>query len=447
MKKGGLLTLLMLLGLAAGLLYGQYGLYSAVSPLDEQHWTRTAGEFILLRPMTMLVMPLAFIGVTVGVAMVGSPLRLGVMGASTVVYFLASALLAVSAGAFAADRWQPGAPGGPGGLPAADAQSLIDSAQSKLESSTSMATEVHAMRDRGLDTPGGAWMDLVRSAVPTNVSGEMMRGNIVGVMLLALLLGMALAAGGARTAPALAAFQALMEALLVIARWLAWLAPVGVMLLTAYAVGRVGLDSLRGPLSRFAIIVASALGFHTLIALPVIMLLLTRRNPWSFMWRVRQPLLLGVGTASSAASMPLAIHAARHDAGCSMAASGFVIPLGTAVHRSGTALFQAAAAVFLCQIHGISLQFGDFVIVAITAVLASIAAAGVPGAGIVTLIIVLSALNTSLAGRGLAQIPAHAIGIIIGLDLLLDPVRTLVNVWGNLVGARIATRLAPDSAA
>ena len=127
--------------------------------------------------------------------------------------------------------------------------------------------------------------------------------------------------------------------------------------------------------------------------------------------------------------------------GCSPKATNFVIPLGATLNLDGTALYEAVAALFLFQLCGVDLTTTDLVIAVLTATLAAIGAAGIPSAGLVTLVIVVAAVNTSLEGRGVEKIPLSAIGIIIGVDRLLDMARTTINVWGDCVDAKIVTRV------
>ncbi|MHC4989778.1 MAG: dicarboxylate/amino acid:cation symporter, partial [Planctomycetota bacterium] len=123
----------------------------------------------------------------------------------------------------------------------------------------------------------------------------------------------------------------------------------------------------------------------------------------------------------------------------------FVLPLGATINMDGTALYEAVAVVFLFQLYGIDLHFSELLIVVITATLAAIGAAGIPSAGLVTMVIVITAVNTSLAGRQIEELPIVAIGVIIGVDRIVDMCRTVVNVWGDAVGAKIITRIAPDA--
>jgi Na+/H+-dicarboxylate symporter len=159
---------------------------------------------------------------------------------------------------------------------------------------------------------------------------------------------------------------------------------------------------------------------------------------------MRKALLTAFGTDSSSATLPVTIETAIDEGGCSKRSSNFVLPLGATVNMDGTALYEAVAVVFMFQLWGIELGVGELVIVVVTATLAAVGAAGIPSAGLVTMVIVVTAVNTSLAGRGIQPLPLEAIGVIIGVDRILDMCRTTVNVWGDAVGARIITRLAPD---
>ncbi|MFZ9689270.1 MAG: dicarboxylate/amino acid:cation symporter, partial [Phycisphaerales bacterium] len=169
-----------------------------------------------------------------------------------------------------------------------------------------------------------------------------------------------------------------------------------------------------------------------------------RVNPFDFMWRMKRALLTAFGTDSSSATLPVTIETAQDEAGCSKRASGFVLPLGATVNMDGTALYEAVAVVFLFQLYGIALGGAEFVVVVVTATLAAVGAAGIPSAGLVTMVLVVQAVNASLGNDPARSLPIEAIGIIIGVDRILDMVRTMVNVQGDMTGARLLTRLAPD---
>ena len=229
--------------------------------------------------------------------------------------------------------------------------------------------------------------------------------------------------------------------------WVIWITPVGVFLLVAWAVGKVGFQALGGPVGKYIILVVSGLLVHGLVVLPIVLFLFTRRNPYVYMWQMRRALMTAFGTDSSAATLPVTIDCAENEGGCSKRSANFVLPLGATVNMDGTALYEAVAVVFLFQLWGIDLTFSELLIVVITATLAAIGAAGIPSAGTVTMIIVISAVNKGLQGQGASEaqlLPVAAIGVIIGVDRIVDMCRTTVNVWGDAVGAKIISKLAPD---
>lgn len=437
MSKRTLLTLLILLGLVGGVFIGQYALFDPSAPLEDNHWTRLAGELILIRPLTLLVVPLVFVSVIVGVASIGNPSKLGLLGGSTLLFFLVTMLLAATLGAFLASTYRPG------DLPGPVQAELRSTAKARFEANSALAANLERVHEDEQSHPGAAWFSVVRQMVPSNVLEEMAQGRSLGVIVFALMLGLALAAGGEKTAPAVRVFDALYEALLRVVQWIIWLAPVGVMLLVAYAVGKIGLHALVGPLRKYMLIVIGGLAIQGFVILPLLLLVLARRNPFGFMWRVRKALLTAFGSASASATLPVSIESCVVEGGCSRRATNFVVPLGSAINMSGTALYEAVATVFLFQLYGIDLSTTDLVIVVFTATLAAIGAAGLPSAGLVTMVIVITAVNTTLAGRA-EPLPLSAMGVIIGVDRILDMCRTAVNAWGNMVAARVMTEIAQD---
>ena len=271
-----------------------------------------------------------------------------------------------------------------------------------------------------------------------------MAGNrTLGVIIFALVLGLALAAGGEHTLPAVRFFEAMFDALMRLVLWIIWLTPIGVFFLVAWTVGNIGFENIIGPISKYIVVVLVGLAIHGIIVLPVILAILTRKNPFRFMWQMSRALMTAFGTDSSSATLPITIECAVTEGGCSKRSANFVLPLGATVNMDGTALYEAVAVIFLFQLYGIDLSFGQLLIVAITATLAAIGAAGIPSAGLIMMVIVIHAVNTSLAGTG-KELPMEAIGVVIGVDRIVDMCRTTVNVWGDAVGAKIITRIAPD---
>jgi len=434
MSKGNWLTLLILVGLTLGVLYGQYVLFDPDMPIDDT--LKELGTLILIRPLMLLIVPLIFVSVIVGVTSIGDPSRLGLVGGSTIVYYLATMLLAVCLGTTLVYVFEPGK-----GLDPDEAEAMRMTGEAQFEADTSRKEAMREAESLGLS---GAWVSIIHQIIPTNIVEEMAGARPLGIIVFALLLGLALASGGEKTKPAVRFFEAMFDAIMRLVSWVIWLTPIGVFLLVAWTVGKIGLEGIAGPISKYMIIVVAGLFIHGVIVLPIVLAILGRCNPFRFMWQMRKALLTAFGTDSSSATLPVTIQSAETEGGCSKRAANFVLPLGATVNMDGTALYEAVAVVFLFQLYGIDLSFGELLIVVITATLAAVGAAGIPSAGLVTMVIVITAVNTSLRGRGVPELPLSAIGVIIAVDRIVDMCRTTVNVWGDAVGAKIITRIAPD---
>ncbi len=438
MKARNIQSLLIFLGLVLGAVVGQWFLFDASTgigiPLD--HWTKTAGDIVLIRPLKLIIIPIVLVSVVVGVTSIGDPAKLGVVGGATVLYFITTMLIAVVIGTALVTTFQPGEVDG------ATRTRLVQEAPQNYEASELRADIDEARRQKTTNL-GEAFLHVLRQLVPDNIVVEMADGRTLGVIVFALLLGLALAAGGEVTAPAVRVFEGLFDAILRLVQWIVWLAPAGVFFLVAWTVGRIGFADLVGPLGKYIAVVLAGLVVHGVLVLPAVLFLFSRADPFRFLWQMRRALMTALGTASSSATLPVTIECAETEGGCSRRAANFVLPLGSNINMDGTALYQAVAVVFLFQLYGIELGFGPLLVVVITATLAAIGAAGIPSAGLVMMVIVINAVNTSLGGTE-EPLPLQAIGVIIGVDRFVDMCRTTVNVWGDAVGAKIITKLAPD---
>jgi Na+/H+-dicarboxylate symporter len=421
--RTNLLTILILLGLVAGALVGQFVVHDPAVPIGADHWMREVGDVVLIRPLKLLIIPLIFFSVIAGISRIGDPARLGLVGGATLVYYLATMLLAVVLGTTLVSWLQPGV------LPADAGAAMIAASES-------------AWSPSGGQSLGSAWMNIVHQVIPVNIVQDMAAGRPLGVIVFAILFALALSAGGERTEAARRFFDACFEGMMLLVRWVIWLTPIGVFFLVAWTVGRIGLDQVGGPLGAYMGTVLLGLAVHGFIVLPLVLWLCTRKNPFRFMWQMQRALFTAIGTDSSSATLPVTIDTAENEGECSKRAANFVLPLGSTINMDGTALYEAVAVVFLFQLYGVDLAFSQLVVVVITATLAAIGAAGIPSAGLVTMVIVISAVNTSLTGSATEGLPLAAIGFIIGVDRLLDMCRTAINVWGDAVGAKIISRIA-----
>jgi Na+/H+-dicarboxylate symporter len=184
------------------------------------------------------------------------------------------------------------------------------------------------------------------------------------------------------------------------------------------------------------ITVISGLGLHALVTLPILLWVFTRRNPYRFILQMSRAILTAFSTASSSATLPVTMECAESEAGVSERSTNFVLPLGATINMDGTALYEAAAAIFIAQVIGLDMTVMQQVTIALTATLAAIGAAGIPEAGLVTMLIVLNAVG----------LPVEYVALILSVDWLLDRFRTAVNAFGDACGAAIIDTTFPENA-
>lgn len=270
--------------------------------------------------------------------------------------------------------------------------------------------------------------------VPRNVFRAMVNMDILPIILFALLLGAALSVLGEKSGQTIAFFQTMNDAIMMIVHWIMYCAPFGIFGLIAARIGNAGGFSGFLPeliaLGRYFLTVMAGLAIHGLVVLPLILFFLGRKNPLTYAAGVGAALLNAFSTASSSATLPLTMEGVEQENGISNRTASFVLPLGATINMDGTALYEAVAALFIAQVYGIHLGFAEQTIVFLTATLAAIGAAGIPEAGLVTMVIVLKAVG----------LPLEGIGLILSIDWFLDRFRTTINVWGDSVGAAVIDR-------
>jgi len=233
----------------------------------------------------------------------------------------------------------------------------------------------------------------------------------------------------------IAFFNGINEAMMKLVTWLMYLAPIGIFSLISNRLGLAGGgDAVWTELKAvgfYVLTVVGGLGIHFLVLVAI--LLFVAKRPISYLFGLLRALLTAFGTASSSATLPLTMECAREE-GVDRRAVRFVLPLGATVNMNGTALYEACAAMFIAQAYGYDLSIGQQVIVFVTATLAAIGAAGIPEAGLVTLLIVLKSVG----------LPTEGVALILAVDWFLDRFRTSVNVWGDAVGAAVVHRTLPQ---
>lgn len=357
---------------------------------------------IFMRLLKMVIVPLIFTSITAGVAGIGDSRNLGRLGGKTFLYYIVTSALAIMVGLALVNIIQPGV-----GLVVAQEQ-LIN--------------------PDDLEQPGSV-VDILMRIIPINPVRAAASGDILGVIFFAIFFGFAITRlPTAKAKPVLSFFQSAFEAMMQVTHAVISLAPIGVFGLISRAVVSMG-GELFQAVGLYMITIAAGLTIHFLVILPVLFFLLTRRNPLDHYRAMAAVMAMAFSTSSSSATLPLTLDAVEKKAGVSNKISSFVLPMGSTVNMDGTALYECAGVIFIAQALGIDLTFGQQLVVVITALLASIGAAGVPSAGLVMIFIVLEAV-------GITTPAAYAlVGVMLAVDRPLDMFRTVVNVTSDSIGA------------
>ena len=267
--------------------------------------------------------------------------------------------------------------------------------------------------------------------IPTNVFKAMANMDILPLIFFSLLIGAALSTIGDTGHPVIAIFNGFNEAVMKIVHWIMFTAPIGIFGLIAGRIGKA--DGFAGfwpelvAVGKYSITVLLGLGIHGVVILPILLMVLGRRNPLDYIKGMGTALLNAFSTASSSATLPLTMQGVEEQNGISNRTASFVLPLGATINMDGTALYEAVAVMFIAQVYGITMGPAEQIIIVLTATLAAIGAAGIPEAGLVTMVIVLNAVG----------LPIEGVALILSIDWLLDRFRTTVNVWGDSIGAGI----------
>lgn len=361
---------------------------------------------LFLDILKMLILPLIVAAVISGIGALGDIRQLGRLGGVTVAYYFSTTAIAVLVGLILVNIIQPGVG--------------VDTL------SADAPTDVIAA---GSATGIG---DLVRSLVTPNLIDAAANLQLLPIIVFCLFFGAALTTLGERGRTVVDFFSGLNEAMMKLVMWVMYLAPVGVFALIANTLGQAG-----GGAAFWQEL--QAVGWYTatvIIGLFVHFLLLLAIAGWlggrglDYLRAMGRALIMAFGTGSSSATLPITMSAAE-EGGADPKTLKFVLPLGATVNMDGTALYEAVAVMFIAQAYGIDLGFTAQALIFITATLAAIGAAGIPQAGLVTMVIVLSAVN----------LPLEGIGLLLAVDWFLDRCRTTVNVWGDSVGAVVVGRL------
>jgi Na+/H+-dicarboxylate symporter len=403
------LTIRILLGMGLGLILGS-GIKAA--ELDPSHWAHVyligglidAGGQIFVRSLQLMVVPLVFVSLVCGAASLSGTGSVGRVAGKTVALYLFTTALAISIALVLALIVQPGA-----GL-----------------ALTSLEADFQP-------TEPTSFKDTLVSIVPTNPIGAMAEGRMLQIILFALLLGLALSRSGQAGRRLAGIFDDLNEALMTLITLLIKLAPIGVFCLMAELFATLGWSEITRLLQYFLTVVGALL-IHVSLVYPLLLVLLGRVSPIRFFGKMREPMLVAFSTASSGATLPVTLRTVEERVGVKNEIASFVVPLGATINMDGTAIMQGVATVFIAQLYGIELGMSQYLMVILTATMASIGTAGVPGVGMIMLVMVLEQVG----------LPLDGIVFILAVDRLLDMLRTSINVAGDGMVATVVARSEND---
>ena len=405
-RRERLLTGLILGGMVAGAGLGLGA--RAVAPLGALVDALQFAGVLFKQLLMLIIQPLVLASIFMGIVGLGDIRRSGRLATRTFVYFAVTTGIAVAVGLVAVNLIRPG-----------DGFDLQSATLVKKDIAQSSLSDF--------------FMDMLKNTFK-NPFESLAKGDVLGVIAFALLLGGATTTLPAATArPLIGLREALNEAMMKLTGAVMWLAPLGVLALVADVVRSQGADALRS-LLEYRLTVLVGLGVHGLLVLPLIGWVLGGWAPLRLMRALEKPIAVSFSTASSSATLPVTLETLERDLGLAPRVVRFVVPLGATVNMNGTALYEAVAAMFIAQAYGIDLPLGSQIVVFFTATVAAVGAAGIPGAGLVTMGIVLTAVG----------LPLDAVGLILAVDRVLDMVRTAINVAGDCVGAVVVHRLSPE---
>ena len=356
--------------------------------------------------LKMVLIPLVFCSITVGIANLRQHQQMQRVWVTTILFFIGSMAIAIILGLAASLYFKPGA-----GL----SINLFEHAMQNFEAKQLPLPEFFAQFLHGLFM---------------NPFAALSQGNVLAVVMFAVILGIALVMGGESFRHLRTILQEALDVTMLIVEWVMRLAPLGIMALLIKLVAGQNVAMLA-ILAKFVAVVVGTLLLHGVVVLPLILYLFTRMSPL-FFWRgAREALVTAFATSSSSATLPVTLRCVSQQLNVKPEIAGFVVPLGATINMDGTALYEAAAALFIANLIGVELTLAQQLIVCFTAMIAAMGAPGIPSAGMVTMVMVLQSVG----------LPAEAIAILLPVDRLLDTLRTTVNVQGDMVGSLVVQKL------
>lgn len=389
----------MLAGIVLGVILNQLGPTPWVQLVLVDGLLHVIGS-VFVAALKMVMVPLVFVSLVAGVTSLSDLNALGRIGIKALALYLATTAIAITIALTLAAIVGPG-------------QGFhVDNTAASFDSK-----------------PAPPLAQTLIDMVPTNPVAAMAEGNMLQIIVFALLFGVAVTMSGARGRHVLNFFSDLDVVIMHMVVWIMRLAPYGVFALIVQTFASQGLDILL-PLAAYFLTLTGALALQLLGVYPVLLKLLASLNPLTFLKKMRDPMAFAFSTASSGATIPVTLRTVEYKMGVKNSVASFTVPMGATINMDGTAMMQGVATVFIANVYGVDLGLNDYLMVVLTATLASIGTAAVPGVGLVTLAMVL----------GQVGLPVEGIALIIGVDRLLDMMRTLTNVTGDCVVSCIVAK-------
>jgi len=401
-----------IIGMILGLVYGILAAYMGWGQFTS-HWIAPFGV-IFINLLKLIAIPLILGSLVAGVASLSDIRKLSRIGGKTIGIYLITTTISVTMGLVFVNVLMPGK-----NVPVEMREKLQQTYEEEATSKELTALEV---KQRG---PLQPLVDMI----PDNVFGAAGNNrNMLQIVFFAIFLGIGIVlTPGEKSSALLRVFQGLNDVVIKLVDIIMLMAPLGVFALIADTINVIARDNmsqvveLLGALGFYGAVVVAGLGFQTMFVYPSILKLFTKMKLSDFIKGIAPAQLLAFSTSSSGATLPVTMERCEKNLGVSEEVSSFVLPLGATINMDGTALYQAVAAVFIAQVLGLGLDLGAQITIVLTAVLASIGTAAVPGAGIIMLVIILESVN----------VPSAGIALILGIDRILDMCRTVTNVTGD----------------
>ncbi len=381
----------LVLAVLYGIFFPQY--------VDYVSWLGT----IFLNALKMIIIPLVLSSIITGVTNLGTGENLGRLGLKTMLYYILTSTFAIVTGLVLVNIFKPG-----------------------------VGADLH-FTDKVNENVVQSLGDILINIIPDNLFSAMSdNGQMLSIIFFALLFGFFITRVNDRSKQLLTDFfSAVFDVIMKLTMWIIKFTPLGIFGLVAEKIAAVDdLLVLMQSMGLYMLVVMIGLAVHTIITLPLITKYIGKANPWKHLQAMRIPLITAWSTSSSNATLPLTIQAVEDNSGVSKKVANFTLPLGATINMDGTALYECVAVMFIAQAYGFDMSFGQQVLIVVTALLASIGAAGIPMAGLIMITIILTVVG----------LPLEGVGLILAVDRILDMFRTATNVWSDSCGAVIIAR-------